>query len=312
MKDFIQNVRQFNRFYTKQIGLLNEHLLESPFSLTEARIIYELAQKENSTATRLSAELNLDAGQLSRILTSFEKRKIIQKVRSQTDARQTILKLTRKGKSEFENLNSLSSRQVETFLSNLSLEKQNRLIKAMNEIEAILSENKTEDKSFILRNPNAGDFGWVVQKNGEIYAEEYNWDEEYEGLVAEIVADFIKNFDAKRERCWIAEKDGENIGAVFLVRKDDETAKLRLLIVDPRARGLGIGRRLVEECTRFAKKVGYKKITLWTNSVLSAARHIYEKEGYKVVKSESHHSFGKDLIGETWELDLQNLKSNSQ
>lgn len=304
MQDLIKNIRQFNRFYTKQIGLLNEHLLESPFSLTEARIIYELAHRENSTATELSAELNLDAGQLSRTLRDFEKRGLIQKVRSESDARQTILKLTQKGKDEFKSLNSLSSDQIEALLSNLSREKQNRLVKAMSEIETILSDDKPEDKSFILRNPGAGDFGWVVQKNGEVYSEEYHWDEEYEGLVAEIVADFVKNFDAKRERCWIAEKDGVNIGAVFLVRKDDTTAKLRLLIVDPKARGLGVGKRLVEECTRFARKTGYKKITLWTNSVLSAARHLYESEGYKVVKAEPHHSFGQDLVGETWELNL--------
>jgi len=304
MQDLIKNIRQFNRFYTKQIGLLNEHLLESPFSLTEARILYELAHRENSTATELSAELNLDAGQLSRVLRDFEKRGLIQKVRSETDARQTILKLTQKGKDEFKGLNSLSSDQIRALLNNLSLEKQNRLVKAMSEIETILSADKQEDKSFILRNPGAGDFGWVVQKNGEVYSEEYKWDEEYEGLVAEIVADFIKNFDAKRERCWIAEKDGVNIGAVFLVRKDDITAKLRLLIVDPKARGLGVGRRLVEECTRFARKTGYKKITLWTNSILSAARHIYEGEGYKIVVSEPHHSFGQELVGETWELDL--------
>ena len=304
MQDLIKNIRQFNRFYTKQIGLLNEHLLESPFSLTEARIIYELAHRESSTATELSAELNLDAGQLSRTLRDFEKRGLVQKIKSESDARQTFLKLTQNGRDQFKTLNSLSSKQIETLLSNLSLEKQNRLVKAMGEIETILSVDKTEDKSFILRNPNAGDFGWVVQKNGEVYAEEYNWDEEYEGLVAEIVADFIKNFDAKRERCWIAEKDGTNIGAVFLVRKDDTTAKLRLLIVDPKARGLGVGKRLVQECTRFATQKGYKKITLWTNSVLTGARHIYEKEGYKCVKAEPHHSFGQNLVGETWELYL--------
>ncbi|MEP6900544.1 MAG: helix-turn-helix domain-containing GNAT family N-acetyltransferase [Actinomycetota bacterium] len=304
MKNQTEKVRQFNRFYTKQIGLLNEHLLDSPFSLTEARIIYEIAHRQNSTASLLSNELGLDTGQLSRILRDFEKRGLIGKERSETDARQTLLKLTEKGIAEFETLNLLSSRQIETLLNNLSLDRQNRLVRAMSEIETLLSEKKAEDKSFILRNPNAGDFGWVVQKNGEIYAEEYNWDEEYEGLVAEIVADFIKNFDSKRERCWIAEKDGENIGAVFLVKKDETTAKLRLLIVDPKVRGLGIGKRLIEECTRFARKTGYKKITLWTNSILSAARRLYVIEGYKVVKTESHRSFGQDLVGETWELDL--------
>lgn len=304
MQALIKNIRHFNRFYTKQIGLLNEHIVESPFSLTEARIMYELAHNENLTASQLSAGLGIDTGLLSRILRQFEKRNFILRKKSENDARQSILNLTAQGKKEFESLNSLSSNQIESLLNNLTADEQKRLIKAMNEIETILGGKKVEDKSFILRNPNAGDFGWVVQKNGEVYAEEYNWDEEYEGLVAGIVADFIKNFDAKRERCWIAEKDGANIGAVFLVKKDETTANLRLLIVDPKARGLGIGKRLVEECTRFAKKAGYKKITLWTNNVLLAARHIYEKEGYKVVKEESHHSFGHDLVGETWELEL--------
>jgi DNA-binding MarR family transcriptional regulator/N-acetylglutamate synthase-like GNAT family acetyltransferase len=304
MQDLIKNVRQFNRFYTKQLGLLNEHLLESPFSLTEARIMYELAHRENSTASELAAELGLDAGQLSRILRDFEKRSLIEKARSETDARQTILRLTPGGKAEFEDLNALSSRQIEALLDNLSPDRQTRLVRAMNEIETLLAAGRPADKSFILRNPEAGDYGWVVQKNGEIYAEEYRWDEKYEGLVAEIVAEFIRNFDPKRERCWIAEKDGVNRGAVFLVKKDETTAKLRLLIVDPEARGLGIGQRLVEECTRFARKAGYRKITLWTNSILSAARRIYEKEGYKMVEAKAHHSFGQALVGETWELDL--------
>ncbi|MEZ5428474.1 MAG: helix-turn-helix domain-containing GNAT family N-acetyltransferase [Pyrinomonadaceae bacterium] len=304
MQELIESVREFNRFYTKQIGLLNEHLLESPFSLTEARVMYELASRGACAAAELSGELNLDAGQLSHILRRFEKKNLIQKKKSKTDARQSILSLTELGHKEFKKLNNLSHNQIGTLLNDLGEEKSRRLARAMGQIKTLLSPEKEFDKSFVLRNPNPGDFGWVVQKNGEIYAEEYHWDEEYECLVAEIVAEFIKNFDGKKERCWIAEKDGENIGAVFLVKKDDEIAKLRLLIVDPKARGLGIGKRLVQECTRFAKTVGYKKITLWTNNVLIAARNIYEKEGYKLVKSETHRSFGQDLTGETWELDL--------
>lgn len=304
MEDVINDIRKFNRFYTRQIGLLNEHIVESPFSLTEARIMYELAHQENLTASGLAAELGLDAGLLSRILRGFEKRGLVSKKKNEADARQSILSLTDRGQQEFQTLNALSSKQIESLLNDLKRDEQNRLLKAMNEIEMILGEKRAPDKSFILRPPNAGDFGWVVQKNGEIYAEEYNWNEEYEGLVAGIVADFIKNFDPKRERCWIAEKDGQNIGAVFLVKKDETTAKLRLLIVDREARGLGVGGRLVEECTRFARRAGYQKITLWTNSILSAARHLYTKEGYKIVETESHHIFGHDLTSETWELEL--------
>lgn len=306
MDNEIEQIRRFNRFYTRQIGVLNEHFLESPFSLTEGRIIYELARNENPTASEISTALALDAGQLSRILRDFEKRGLIRKERSETDARRTNLKLTARGRAEFVTLNARSSEQIEMLLNELSSAQQTRLVRAMNEIETILAENKPEDKSFILRNPHGGDYGWVVQINGEVYAREYHWNEEYEGLAAQIVADFIKNFDPRRECCWIAEKDGENIGAVFLVKKDETTAKLRLLIVDPKARGLGVGGRLVEECTRFAKQSGYQKITLWTQSHLSAARHLYAKEGYELINTEANHFFGFDMESETWELDLNN------
>jgi DNA-binding MarR family transcriptional regulator/GNAT superfamily N-acetyltransferase len=305
LSEKIETVRRFNRFYTKQIGVLDEGLLESPFSLAEARVIYELANRKTATATELGAELGLDAGYLSRILRGFEKRKLIEKSSSKEDARQSILKLTKSGQKEFAGLNQLSRNQIEEILNDLSSADQNNLLKAMRTIENLLgAKPEHENFSYILRMPQAGDFGWVVQSNGSLYAQEYGWDEKYEALVAEIVADFVKNFDAKKECCWIAEKDGENVGADFLVKKSATIAKLRLLIVDPKARGLGIGKRLVEECTRFARKSGYKKITLWTNSVLIAARSIYEKAGYKLVKSEEHHSFGKDLTGETWELKL--------
>jgi len=301
----IDVVRQFNRFYTKQIGVLSEGLLESPFSLTEARVIYELAQRGSATASELANELTLDPGYLSRIVRKFEQRRLITKKSSDADARQSVLSLTARGRKEFESLNQLSRNQVKEILNDLSPQDQIRLLGAMKTIEELLGTSlKDERLSYILRPPHAGDMGWVVQSNGSLYAQEYGWDETYEALVAQIIADFVKNYDPKKERCWIAEKDGENIGCVFLVKESNQVARLRLLIVDPKARGLGVGKRLVDECTRFARQAGYKKIVLWTNDVLVAARGIYEKAGYKLVKSEKHHSFGHDLIGETWELDL--------
>jgi DNA-binding MarR family transcriptional regulator/N-acetylglutamate synthase-like GNAT family acetyltransferase len=301
----IDAIRHFNRFYTKQIGVLSEGLLESPFSLTEARVIYELAQHGSPTASKLAHELRLDPGYVSRIVRKFEQRRLITKKSSDTDARQSVLSLTARGRKEFESLNQLSRNQVKEILADLSPLDQTRLLDAMRTIEKLLGTSiKDERISYILRPPHAGDMGWVVQSNGSLYAQEYGWDETYEALVAQIVADFVKNYDRKKERCWIAEKEGENIGCVFLVKESNQVARLRLLIVDPKARGLGVGKRLVDECTRFARQAGYKKIVLWTNSVLVAARGIYEKAGYKLVKAEKHHSFGHDLTGETWELDL--------
>ena len=301
----IDVVRHFNRFYTKQIGVLSEGLLESPFSLTEARVIYELAQRGSATASELANELTLDPGYLSRIVRKFQQRRLITKKSSDADARQSVLSLTTRGRKEFESLNQLSRNQVKEILNDLSPQDQTRLLGAMKTIEELLGTSlKDERLSYILRPPHAGDMGWVVQSNGSLYAQEYGWDETYEALVAQIIADFVKNYDPKKERCWIAEKDGENIGCVFLVKESNQAARLRLLIVDPKARGLGVGKRLVDECTRFARQAGYKKIVLWTNTVLLAARGIYEKAGYKLVKSEKHHSFGHDLVGETWELDL--------
>jgi len=303
--DAIAAVRYFNRFYTKQLGVLNEGLLESPFTLTEARIIYELANREKTSASELGAELGMDAGYLSRTLKNLESRKVLTRKTSANDARQSVLALTAKGRKEFENLDQLSRNQIEEILNELSPANQKRLLASMASIQNLLGEKTTDEKfSYILRAPEPGDFGWVVQSNGTLYAQEYGWDENYEALVAGIVAEYVKNFDLKRERCWIAEKDGENVGAVFLVRETDDVARLRLLIVDPKARGLGIGKRLVDECTKFARRVGYKEITLWTNSVLLAARSIYQKAGYELVKSESHHSFGHDLVGETWVMHL--------
>lgn len=300
----IEAVRRFNRFYTRQIGVLEEGLLKSPYSLTEARIIYELAQHEQTTAAELASELQLDAGYLSRILRDFDKRGLIDKQPSETDGRQTVLRLTEAGQAAFAQLNSRSRSQIEGMLAELSNADQNRLIEAMHTIESLLGTPPEHRVLYILRPHQPGDMGWVIARHGTLYNTEYGWDETFEGLVAEIAGEFIKHFDPKRERCWMAEVNGEIVGSVFLVKKSDDVAKLRLLIVDPKARGMGIGKRLVEECIRFARQVGYRKITLWTNDVLLAARGIYKAAGFQLVEEEAHHSYGHDLIGETWELDL--------
>lgn len=300
----VEAVRRFNRFYTQQIGVLQEGLLRSPFSLTEARVIYELAHHEKTTATELGNELGLDAGYLSRILSSFKKRGLIDKQPSKSDGRQSILWLTEQGQEAFAMLNVRSHNEIEAMLNELSTEDQKRLVEAMLVIERSLGAQPEHKVPYLLRPHQPGDTGWVVHRHGVLYAEEYGWDEQFEALVADIVAKFIQNYDPKRERCWIAEKGGENVGSVFLVKQSDTVAKLRLLLVEPKARGLGIGTRLVDECIRFARRAGYRKITLWTNNVLLAARHIYEKAGFRPVHEEPHHSFGHDLIGETWELEL--------
>jgi DNA-binding MarR family transcriptional regulator/N-acetylglutamate synthase-like GNAT family acetyltransferase len=300
----VETVRRFNRFYTQRIGVLHEGLLSSPFSLTEVRILYEITQHQSITASELVRELGLDAGYLSRILSSFKKRGLIARKPSASDRRQNLISLTEKGHKTFAPLNARSQSEVSAILNNLSPENQNRLVKAMQTVHHILDDAPESKAPYILRSHQPGDMGWVVHRHGVLYFEEYGWDERFEALVAGIVADFIKRFDPKKERCWIAEKDGQVVGCVFLVKKSQTVAKLRLLLVEPDARGLGLGKRLVSECERFARQVGYKKIMLWTNNVLSAARHIYESAGYRLIHQEPHHSFGQDLIGETWELKL--------
>lgn len=297
-------VRRFNRFYTRQIGLLHEHLLGSPFSLTEARVIYELAQREQPMATELSADLGVDAGYLSRLLGSFEKHGLITKRRSEADGRRVILQLTERGQKAFARLNAGSHKEIATLLGNLPEAEQLRLVAAMHAIEGLLGAPPERGAQYLLRPHQPGDMGWVVQRHGVLYAQEYGWDERFEALVAEIVTKFIRRFDPKRERCWIAERDGENVGCVFVVKRSRTVSQLRLLLVEPKARGSGIGGRLVDECVRFARQAGYRKMMLWTNSVLHAARHIYERAGFRVVEEERHHSFGHDLIGQTWELEL--------
>jgi DNA-binding MarR family transcriptional regulator/N-acetylglutamate synthase-like GNAT family acetyltransferase len=300
----VEPVRHFNRFYTRQIGVLQERLSRSPFSLTEARVLYELAHRDKPTAAELVKELGLDAGYLSRILREFRKRRLIKKEASGSDARKSLLLLTKQGVEAFRNLSARASAEIITLLQDLSEVKQNRLIEAMQTIEELLGGKRAEKASYLLRTHQPGDMGWVVYRHGVLYAQEYGWDEQFEALVAEIVAEFIKRYHPKKDRCWIAEQDGEIVGSVFLVSQSKGVAKLRLLLVEPKARGQGIGGRLVNECLRFARQVGYWKVTLWTNGVLQAARHLYESAGFRLVHQESHHSFGCDLIAETWELEL--------
>jgi DNA-binding MarR family transcriptional regulator len=300
----IEAVRRFNRFYTQQIGMLQEKLLRSPFSLAEARLIYELAQRGKTTATELRTQLGLDAGYLSRLLQGLNMRGLIDRRVSREDGRQNLLSLNEKGKKAFATIHVRSRNEIGGMLGKMCPSDQNRLVKAMDTIEELLGARPEQKTPYLLRPHQPGDMGWVVHRHGVIYSEEYRWDEQFEALVAGIVSKFIQKYDPKKERCWIAEKDGENVGSVFLVKRATRIAKLRLLLVDPKARGLGIGSRLVDECVRFARQAGYRKIVLWTNHVLLAARHIYEKAGFRLVYEEPHHSFGHDLIGETWELVL--------
>ncbi len=300
----IDAVRRFNRFFTRQIGVLREGLLHSPYSLTEARILFEISHRDDLTASDLSRELGLDPGYLSRILARLEQQGLIDKVRSETDGRRRLLSLTPEGKDAFSLLDNRSREEVAEMLGDLSEGDQRRLLEAMQTIESVLSKGFKFSEPFFLRPHEPGDMGWVVHRHGVLYAQEYGWDERFEALVAQIVADFVNNYDPAKERCWIAEMSGEIVGCVFLVKASDTVAKLRLLLVEPEARGLGLGTRLVEECIRFARRSGYQTLTLWTNSVLDAARHIYEEHGFKLVEEEEHHSFGQNLVGQNWELAL--------
>jgi DNA-binding MarR family transcriptional regulator/GNAT superfamily N-acetyltransferase len=306
---YVEAMRRFSRFYTRKIGLLQEEFLGTDFSLTEGRVLYELAHKRESTAAAVGATLALDAGYLSRILSSFEKTRLIAKTPSPTDRRQSILELTALGRKAFAPLEARSSEQVGKMISALSESKKRRLVEAMLTVEDLLGgigveAERAKSTGYVLRPPQIGDLGWIVHRQGALYWKEWGYDERFEALCAEIVAKFVQNFDAKRERCWIAEKDEEIAGSVFLVKEAEKTAKLRLLYVEPSARGLGIGRRLVAECVRFARQAGYEKIVLWTQSELDAARHVYEKAGFRVVEKKEHHSFSKDLTAEVWELTL--------
>ncbi|MGH3088159.1 MAG: bifunctional helix-turn-helix transcriptional regulator/GNAT family N-acetyltransferase [Rubrobacteraceae bacterium] len=301
----IEAVRRFNRFFTRRIGVLREGLLHSPYSLTEARVVVEIASREEASASELARDLGLDPGHLSRTLSGLEGRGLIEKSRSEADGRRRILSLTREGEEAFALLDERSREEVGEMLGELSEGDQSRLLAAMKTIEGVFDQKGLKfSEPFYLRPHEPGDMGWVVHRHGVLYAREYGWDESFEALVARIVADFIENFDPARERAWIPEVNGEPAGCVFLVKESEKVAKLRLLLIEPEARGLGLGNRLVEECIRFAQSRGYEKITLWTNSVLDAARHIYEEHGFVLVEEEHHHSFGKDLVGQNWELSL--------
>jgi DNA-binding MarR family transcriptional regulator/N-acetylglutamate synthase-like GNAT family acetyltransferase len=296
-------IRRFNRFYTRKIGVLEQQLLHSPFSLTEARVLFELAQRDDLTAREVGARLGLDPGYMSRIVHAFTEKNLVTRKPVPEDRRQYRLALTAKGRLAFGRLNQTSHADVADMLKALPAGGGQRLVEAMTTIERLL-DDEARQPELILRTHRPGDMGWVVQQHGRLYAEEFGWDISFEGMVADIAAQFLKAFDPARERCWIAEIDGRQVGSVFLVRQSDEVAKLRLLIVDPAGRGLGLGKRLVDECIAFARERGYRKITLWTQSMLLAARAIYENAGFVRTAIEPHHSFGQDLVGETWELTL--------
>ncbi|MHA2251079.1 MAG: bifunctional helix-turn-helix transcriptional regulator/GNAT family N-acetyltransferase [Candidatus Kariarchaeaceae archaeon] len=304
MEEKAKRIRHFNRFYTRKIGVLREGLLHSQYSLTESRILFELAYGKDLTASDLSRALGLDPGYLSRILSKIEKLGLIKRTRSVKDDRARIIKLTDKGKQEFDVLDTRSREEILELLSDLTKENQDKLLKSMETIEEILEKKLKFAEPFFLRTHESGDMGWVTYRHGILYMEEYSWDVQFEALVAQIVSDFIKNFDPKKERCWIAEINGEIVGSVFVAQDNETDAKLRLLLVEPKARGLGLGTRLVEECIRFSRRAGYKKLKLWTNDILVDARNIYLKKGFKLVEKNDHHSFGHDLTGENWELVL--------
>jgi len=301
----IAAVRRFNRFYTRQIGVLRKTYLGSRYSLAEMRVLYEIAHGAQ-TATEVGHTLDLDAGYLSRVLRNFEKAGLITRKPSPDDARQSRLALTAKGARTYAPYEKRSQDTVAEMLGTLEPNDQAKLIDAMAAIESLLGGQAPKEKPHvILRQPRHGDFGWIVSRHAELYAQEYGWGDPFEGLCAQIVADFVNNYDATRERCWIAEMNGENVGTVMLVKdKEPGVARIRLLIVDPKARGLGLGARLTDECVKFSRAAGYTKITLWTHSILTAARHCYEKAGFTLTSSEPRHSWGKDVVAEFWDLKL--------
>lgn len=301
-KTSISAVRRFNRFYTRRIGALQPHYLGGPYSLPQARVLYELGQRAQCTASELGADLDLDLGYLSRLLQDLKRRGLVQGEAAKEDARRVRLTLSAKGRKAYQQLDARSRDEVGAMLSKLAAPEQERLVGALQAVEGVL-ERKT-DNQVRLRAHRPGDMGWVVGAHGRLYAQEYGWDERFEALVAEIAAAFIQHFDKKRERCWIAELDGEAVGSALLVKKSRSVAKLRLLIVEPKARGIGLGRRLVEECVAFARAKGYRKLVLWTQSNLAVARHIYKSTGFRLVSTQRHQEFGIKLTGEYWELEL--------
>ena len=299
----VATLRAFNRFYTTVIGVLQEGLLETPYSLTEARVIFELAQRDSTELSDLRGAVGVDAGYLSRILARFETDGLLTRERSAMDGRRQVIRLTDRGRDVFALLDARSAEENQKLLARLSPENRRRLLDAMETIRVIL-QDRPRPPAYLLRPPGPGDYGWVVQLHGTVYADEYGWDASFEALVARIVADFVDHRDPERERAWIAEVNGQPAGCMFCVKRDERTAQLRLLLVDPTVRGLGIGSRLVEECLRFARDAGYEEIMLWTNDVLEDARRIYQRAGFQLVDEERHHSFGHDLVGQNWARKL--------
>ncbi len=300
----IAALRRFSRFYTRRIGLLHEGFLGGPLTLTEGRLVYELGQEGALPASRLATLLELDQGYLSRLLRGLEEKRLIARSPSPTDGRQSLVSLTEIGRAVCVTMEGRSRREIAALLGRLFAADRARLVEALGTAETLLSETPPAPEPWLLRPPRPGDMGLVVQGQARLYAETYGWDSSFEALVAEIVAKFLRDFDPQREACWIAERAGAVVGSVFLVRDSETVGKLRLLYVDPATQGLGIGKRLVRECLRFARQAGYAQVTLWTNDILTAARAIYRAEGFQLVSSEPHHSFGKDLVGEYWRLDL--------
>jgi DNA-binding MarR family transcriptional regulator/N-acetylglutamate synthase-like GNAT family acetyltransferase len=301
--DRVAAVRAFNRFYTGRIGVLGEGLLRTPHSLTEARVLYDLGQREAIDVADLRRELAIDAGYLSRLLSRLEERGLVARERSASDARRQRVRLTDEGAAASAELDRRSADEIGALLAGLGEEAERRLVAAMAVIREVL-DDAPPPEALVLRAPRPGDYGWIVHRHGVRYAEEYDWDETFEALVARIVADYVERSDRRREAAWIAEVDGEPVGCVLCVRKTDAVAQLRLLLVEPRARGHGIGGRLIEECLRFARRAGYGEIALWTNDVLEDARRLYERAGFELVESGPHHSFGHDLVEQTWSRRL--------
>lgn len=302
--DRVAALRAFTRSYTALLGVLDEGLLHTPYSVTEARVIFELAQRDLTQVADLRGDLDIDAGYMSRITAKLEADGLVHRERSRTDARRQALRLTERGRAAYDMLDARAAEQATQLLGGMPDPVQRRVVAAMDTIRAAFADEATSPSTVVLRAPGPGDLGWVVARHGSLYAAEYGWDETFEGLVARIVGDFAADHDPRREAAWIAEIDGEPVGCVFCVAADETTAQLRLLLVEPTARGRGVGRRLVDECVRFARRAGYRSMVLWTNDVLVSARRIYEAAGFTLVDEDPHHSFGQDLVGQHWSLEL--------
>lgn len=299
----VRQLRSFNRFYTDVIGLLRDGLLGTRFSLTQSRILFELGASDGASPSELAERLHLNLGYMSRVLSRLKEQGLVVATRSPEDARRHVVSLTTAGRKAFRLLDERSSQQVHGLLAQLNDDEQVRLMSSLTEVQSLLDEKKRAPL-VVLRAPVSGDYGWVIQRHGELYAQEYGWDESFESLVGRVVVDYLDHHDLNREAAWIAEANGARVGCIFCMKKDDNIAQLRLLLVEPSGRGMGIGTRLVQECIAFATRAGYKQMMLWTNDVLEDARRIYERVGFRLVDEDAHHSFGHDLVGQNWLLEL--------